>query len=190
MRGSDHAPRIGSGDMRGRKLRTPAGTGTRPLLGRIKKSLFDILAPRLPGARVLDVYAGSGSFGLEALSRGAAEAVLVESDRTAAGVIRDNIAKLGLRGHAHVAQQDARSAMSALAGGGHEFDLVFLDPPFRMDAAGELLACAVPLVASGGLVILRVARGRRLPESGAGVTLEREKKYGASKVGFYVCEKK
>ena len=181
----DHSVRIGSGGMRGRKLKAPAGTGTRPLLGRIKKSLFDILAPRLPGARVLDVYAGSGSFGLEALSRGAAEAVLIESEKTAAGVIRDNIAKLGLRESARVTQEDAQSAMRALVGGDHEFDLVFLDPPFRMNVAEDMLAAAASLLANGGLVILRVPRGRRLPERAARLRLMREKTYGVSVVGFY-----
>lgn len=158
---------------------------TRPPLARIKKSLFDILSARLPGTRVLDVYAGSGSFGLEAISRGAAEAVLVESWGPAARAIRDNISRLGLEGNARLMKQDAESAMSALAESGSEFDVIFLDPPFGANRAVELLSLVARLLAAEGLAVLRGPRARHLPTNHAGLILQRIKTYGASQVGFY-----
>ena len=172
-------------------LKTPSGTATRPLLARIKKSLFDILAPRLPGSRVLDVYAGCGSFGIEAVSRGASEAVLVEKADRAARAIMDNIARLGgRRGRTRLIRRDAPGAMISLADGGEEFDIVFLDPPFGEERDAELLGLAASLLAPGGMVLLRVPRDRPDPGVPAGqeraISLVREKRYGASTVRFYV----
>lgn len=171
--------------MKGRRITIPPGMGTRPLLARIKKSLFDILAGRLPGARILDVYAGAGSFGLEAASRGAEEVVMVEADRGAARVIADNVSRVALEGRARVVRQDALAAMRALADAPEKFDVVFLDPPFRDDRAAELLSLADSLLADGGIAIIRVPRARQLPESRGSLLLFRSEYYGASKVGFY-----
>lgn len=177
--------RIGSGGMRGRPLRAPAGGGTRPLLARIKKSLFDILAPRLEGARILDVFAGAGNFGLEALSRGAAHAVLVESGPEAARAIGDNIKALGLAGRASLRQADAEPALGSLAAEPRAFEVVFLDPPFATDRDAALLALASRVTADGGIVLLRVPRERRLPPRVPGLRLTRQERYGISLVGFY-----
>lgn len=179
------AVRIGSGKFGGRKLRTPRGETTRPLLARIKKSLFDILAPRLSGARVLDLYAGAGSFGLEALSRGAAVAVLVEESPVAGKVIAGNIRELGLQTDARLLRKDAASAAIALAAGGEEFDIVFLDPPFRNVDDAALLKMTAAVLGIGGVAILRIPRRRALLEEESGLHLVRRKDYGVSRVGFY-----
>jgi len=177
--------RIIAGKFRGRKIKTPRGSGTRPPLARIKKSLFDILAPRLDGARVLDLFAGSGSFGLEALSRGAAEAVLVESSPPAAAVIEQNIRDLGVKPDTRLLRRSAEPSLEALVLGGDEFDVAFIDPPFKDDRVQELLDRTGSLIAPGGVAVVRVPRFRRLPDSGGGLALARTEIYGASKVGFY-----
>jgi len=174
--------------MHGRALKTPAGMGTRPLLARIKKSLFDILAPRLDGARVLDVFAGAGSFGLEALSRGAAEAVLIESGAEAGRAIGDNIRALGLAGRASLRRTEAEAALAQLAVEKKAFEVVLLDPPFALERDEALLALTAAITVEDGIVLLRVPRGRRLPNRAGGLRLTRQERYGISLVGFYLKE--
>jgi 16S rRNA (guanine(966)-N(2))-methyltransferase RsmD len=180
--------RIGSGGMRGKPLRTAAGGGTRPLLARIKQSLFGILGPRLPGARVLDVFAGTGGFALEALSRGAAHAVLIESGPDAARAIGDNIRTLGAGDRADVRRVDAEPALAQLALEHRAFEMILLDPPFALERDEALLALAARVVADGGIVVLRVPRGRRLPGRHGGLRMTRQERYGESLVGFYSKE--
>ncbi len=103
---------------------------TRPTTDRIKETLFNILMPEIPGSRFLDLFAGSGGIGIEALSRGASEAVFVENNRKAAGIIRENLNFTKLSGRARVLAMDAGAAIRQLSGHGR-FDLIFLDPPFQ-----------------------------------------------------------
>ncbi len=173
--------------MRGRRLVTPRGSGTRPPLALLRKSLFDILAPRLAGVRVLDVYAGSGSLGLESLSRGAESAVMVEVEREALRAIRDNVASLGVEERVTVLQSAASIALRKLGVEGARFGVIFLDPPFVLGAA-EDAAAAAKLLEAGGIMIVRVPRGRSLPGIPGGPALVREKAYGKSRVGFYEME--
>ncbi|RAV14493.1 16S rRNA (guanine(966)-N(2))-methyltransferase RsmD [Mycolicibacterium sp. GF69] len=129
--------RIIAGALGGRRISVPqsrSGVGTRPTTDRVREALFNVLAVRvdLAGAAVLDLYAGSGALGLEALSRGAAEATFVEADRRAAGVIADNIAALGVTG-----ASVRRGAVAAVLAGGapRPVNLVFADPPYDVEAA-------------------------------------------------------
>ncbi|MEK7764658.1 MAG: 16S rRNA (guanine(966)-N(2))-methyltransferase RsmD [bacterium] len=178
------ALRIGGGGARGRRLRA-AGKTTRPPLARVRTSLMDTLAGRLEGARVLDVYAGSGSLGFEALSRGAAECVFVESDAAAVAGIRADAAALGLEKNARVVRGDVAAGLAALvADDGTGFDVVFLDPPFKVDAAAVAEEAAV-LVARLGVLVWRVPRGRVLPPRVGVLALTRQRRYGISKVGSY-----
>ena len=116
--------RIVAGDFKGRRLRAPRGRRTRPTADRVREALFSLLGD-VAGARVLDLYAGSGALGIEALSRGAASAVLVERDPGAAAVIAANLAALDVR--AEVRRQDVMRFLARAEGG---FDLVFCDPPY------------------------------------------------------------
>jgi 16S rRNA (guanine(966)-N(2))-methyltransferase RsmD len=128
-------PRIIAGEAGGRRLVVPAGEAVRPTSDRVKESVFSALGPgRLVGARVLDLYAGSGALGLEALSRGAAEALLVDRDPAAARAIRANIETLGFEGRA-VFRQGPVTALLAGAPLGDPFDLALLDPPYDAPAA-------------------------------------------------------
>ena len=157
--------RIIAGTAGGRTLRTPAGSGTRPTSDRVREALFSALDARdaVRGARVLDLYAGSGALGLEALSRGARSALLVESDRRAAATIGANIAALGFP----EARVLATTVTAALARdpGEDAADLVLVDPPYDVgeDALGDVLARLVAGWAAPGAVVV-VERSSRSPE--------------------------
>lgn len=137
--------RIIGGALRGRKWRVPDVQGLRPTPDRVRETLFNWLAPHVSGARVLDVFAGSGALGFEAASRGAAAVVLVEQDRSALGVLRETAARFGLS-QARIEAGDALALLRAQPA--HAFSLVFLDPPF----ASGLLLPALRLIASRELI--------------------------------------
>jgi 16S rRNA (guanine(966)-N(2))-methyltransferase RsmD len=182
--------RIGSGELRGRRVRAPRGERTRPTGGRLKKSLFDVLAPRLEGTRVLDLYAGSGSLALEALSRGASMAVVVERDRKAVGAIRRNVEELGLSGRVEVLSQEVTGALPRLVHRGLRFDVVFADPPYRSNELEKLLLYfgKVDLLAEGGLIALEHHHKRELRESYGPLVRTRILKSGESSVSLYERE--
>ncbi|NEW39168.1 16S rRNA (guanine(966)-N(2))-methyltransferase RsmD [Nocardia cyriacigeorgica] len=176
--------RIVAGTAGGRRLRVPPA-GTRPTSDRVREALFSAIDARLDldGARVVDLYAGSGALGLEALSRGAARALLVESDRKAAAVVRGNIADLGLPGaDLRVGAVSTVLAQPAPA----EFDLVFSDPPYDLDTAAviaDLTALAGQgWLAPGALVV--VERSSRSPEIDwpTGYLREKPRRYGETRI--------
>ena len=131
--------KIGSGRFRGRSIETPRGKKTRPTSGRLKKALFDIIAPDLGGARVLDLYAGAGALGLEAISRGASHATFVERGRSAADAIANNLDRLGIAGQAEILQFEVGPAIHQLAQRGEQFHIILLDPPYRSDLHATVL---------------------------------------------------
>lgn len=142
MAGTGNRLRIIGGQWRSRRLAFPDVPGLRPSADRVRETLFNWLAPITPGAACLDLFAGSGALGLEALSRGAAAVVFVERDRRAAASLRENLRLLGAAG-AEVLEQEA---LRYLEGPARPFDVVFLDPPFRQG----LLAPVLERLASGG----------------------------------------
>jgi 16S rRNA (guanine966-N2)-methyltransferase len=136
--------RIIAGEFRNRKLLPPEGDRTRPITDRVKQSVFDILSPRLENAVVYDLFAGTGSLGLESLSRGARAATFFESDRSAIALLRKNIAALALGERAIVAAGDLFQWFATESDTGHRADIIFLDPPYRFltERANELTALA------------------------------------------------
>lgn len=176
--------RIGSGTLKGSKLMMPKGKGIRPPLARIRKSVCDILSPRFPGARALDLYAGSGSFGIEAVSRGAAVAVMVEQGREASAAIAENVRRLNIEDRVIIIQREAGAALKELAAGGHRFDIIFMDPPFS-DFRPEAAEQAGSLLEEGGIMLLRTAKAAKAPADPASLTLVRVKRYGISRVNIY-----
>lgn len=130
--------RVGSGELKGRRLAVPKGMA-RFSSARTKKAIFDFLSPYLTGARVLDLFAGTGGLGIEALSRGAGFCLFVESDRTAAAALRKNLALFAF-GRYEVRQQDFRRALEKLFAAGERFDVVLADPPYRQEFLDELSA--------------------------------------------------
>ena len=137
--------RIVSGRHRGRALVAPPGSTTRPTADRVRQALFDVLAhapwaPDLEGARVIDLFAGSGALGFEALSHGAATCLFVETDDQARGAIRDNAETLGLTGEIRIHRRDATDLGMRPASAGAPFDLAFLDPPYAKGLGERALA--------------------------------------------------
>ncbi len=183
--------RIIAGRSKGRRLAAPGGEATRPTGARVRQSLFDILAPRLPGARFLDAFAGSGAVGLEALSRGASRVVLIDVAQAAVRASRDNARALaGLAGDVQVLHQDARVALPALAARGFRFDVVFLDPPYDADLYEPVIAKldASELLAPGGVVVAEHFHKRPLPERIGRFFRSRQVKIGDHRLSFYERE--
>jgi 16S rRNA (guanine966-N2)-methyltransferase len=154
--------RVIAGQARGRKLKAPSGLRTRPAPARARASIFSRLEAScaLDGLRVLDIFAGSGSLGIEALSRGAQGATFVDSSRAAAAAIRANLARLGLSHRGWIITADFHRALAALGARRGLFDLVFVDAPYRNDVSAEVLATLsrMSLVAPGGRVVVRQSR--------------------------------
>jgi 16S rRNA (guanine(966)-N(2))-methyltransferase RsmD len=180
--------RIIAGRAKGRRLHTSPGQHSRPTAARVRQTLFDILAPRLPGCRFLDACAGSGAIGLEALSRGAARVVLVETDAAALQAIRANAKLLeGGGGELEVLRQDARIALPALSGRGRRFDVIYLDPPYASDLYQPLLEAIARggLLEADGVVVAEHFKKRALPETIGGLAQTRSVRVGDHALGFY-----
>ncbi len=177
--------RIIAGDMRSRKLKAPEGMDTRPTADRVKEALFSILQGRLYGARVLDLYAGSGALALEALSRGAESAVLVDCASKACQAISENIAALGCEGRAQLLRMKDTAALASLEARGDAFDLIFLDPPYRMDTAPVCRALLKSgLLRPGGMIVIEHGR-ETPPRIDAPLAMTDHREYGAAGLGFY-----
>lgn len=182
--------RIVSGSLRGRGIVTPPGQATRPTSDRARQAVFNILehapwAPELHGARVIDLFAGSGALGFEAISRGAGFCLFVETDDAARGAIRENIDALGLFGATRIHRRDATDLGQRPSAMGEPFDLAFLDPPYRKGLAEKALE---GLAAGGWLksgAIAMVERASDEPDgSPPGFESLDARDYGAARVQF------
>ena len=161
--------RVIAGSFKSRTLQAPAGLATRPTSDRLRETLFNVLAPRIVGANFLDLYAGSGAVGIEALSRGAARVVFVERAPAALKVLQANVSRLGLGDGFRIVRESV-SGFLRKAPEAEEFDLVFLDPPY--DAAGEYNSAMellggdlCRLLAPGAFVIAEHRRKQRLEDA-------------------------
>ena len=179
--------RIVGGESRGRPLCAPAGDATRPTADRIRQSLFDRLGQRCDGLAVLDLYAGTGALALEALSRGATRAVLVEQARPALVAIEKNIATLGYSDRCRLVRDDVTRALTSLAARGETFDLVFSDPPYALRAAQSTLDLLAShgLLAAGARVVLERDKREAAATPPAGVALVDERSYGDTSVDLF-----
>ncbi len=178
--------RIVGGTARGRRLDAPRGPHTRPTADRVRQSIFDTLGQFFDGGAALDLYAGSGAMGLEALSRGVARAVLVDRDREAVRCCRENAATLGFVDRTELLPLEALAAVQRLAARRERFDLVFVDPPYAEgpDAALAALAAA-GMVAPGGRVVAEHDK-RRPPADRYGELLRTDlRAFGDTAVSFY-----
>jgi 16S rRNA (guanine966-N2)-methyltransferase len=174
--------RIIAGTRKGAKIFAPRGCSTRPTGDRVREAAFRLIGP-VDGATVLDLFAGSGAMGLEALSRGAARAVFVESDPGACRVIERNLEKLDLSG-AQIVRADARSSLPTEAATGRRYDLILVDPPYEeYRKLVKTLAIYLPrLLASGGVVV--VETGSRL-EPELPLALRTSRRYGSARLTVY-----
>jgi 16S rRNA (guanine966-N2)-methyltransferase len=167
--------RVIAGRYRGRRLQAPPGDATRPTSDRVREALFSVLAGRVEGARVLDLFAGSGALGIEALSRGAAEATFVDTAPAAIRAVRANLEALDAA--AEVRRADARRFLGSASAAARQYDLVFLDPPYRLAGRlGSELTAALPAVLAPGAAVVAES-DRRAPLELALPILD-ERRYG------------
>ena len=168
--------RVIAGTARGTPLKSLPGTlVTRPTLDRVKEGMFSSVQFLLPGARVLDLFAGSGQLGIEALSRGAAHCTFIDASRPAAEVVRANCRAAGVADRAAVTVTDAFTFLKAARG---PFDIVLLDPPFGHGTLPKVLAQLAPLLSANAAVLAESELGAALPLGCPGLTLQKQYKYG------------
>lgn len=178
--------RVIAGNAGGLKLKAPGGLATRPTSDRVREALFDILSTKVVAANFLDLFAGSGAVGIEALSRGACKAIFVEKQRAAKEIITENLRWTGFVDQAEVLCLPVERALRFLAKGETKFDLIFMDPPYNLGLVPktmDLLANAD--LAKAALVIAETLTGEELPTSFGLLTLTRRVEYGQTALNFY-----
>jgi len=183
--------RVVTGEAKGRKLKAPKTTGTRPIIDRVKTALFDILSNEVEDIRFLDLFAGTGSVGIEALSRGATQATFIEMSYPILKLIRENLQITGLADRAEVLHADAFKFLQAQGANEQRlYAIIYVAPPQYKDMAARALQLldSSPLVSSGGLVIIQIATKER--EGVIAVPCRRlkltdERRYGSTLLMFY-----
>ena len=178
--------RVIAGEARGRSLEALPGTDvTRPTLSQVKEAMFSIVQFDLPGARVLDLYAGSGQLGIEALSRGAKSCIFVDRSSDALAIVKANCKTAGVDRQSDIRQAEALPFLANIRG---PFDLVLLDPPFHYDTINEVLPALADKVATGGVVLAVSEREAALPERAGALVLAKQYYYGKIMVSRYEKE--
>ncbi|HRZ86728.1 MAG TPA: 16S rRNA (guanine(966)-N(2))-methyltransferase RsmD [bacterium] len=190
--------RIIAGELRGRILKTGKVEGTRPTSDMVRESLFNVIAGAVPGARVLDLFAGFGGLGIEALSRGAVSAVFVEKNRRCADIIRENLDALGLAGRSRIMMIDAFRAVEKLSRTGEKFHIVFIDAPYHKKPDAHTVSPNQNLLhiidnsdilEAGGLVVIERFKKDRFEFFGRKLSFLKEKEYGDTCLAVYRFDK-
>ncbi|MBI1847011.1 MAG: 16S rRNA (guanine(966)-N(2))-methyltransferase RsmD [Candidatus Rokubacteria bacterium] len=179
--------RVIAGTLKGRRLVAPRGATTRPTADQVRIALLDTLAPWLPGARVLDLFAGAGGVGFEALSRGAAQATFVERDARALAALRENVEALGVAAQAQVIRGDVARTVERLGARGARFDVIFLDPPYAGDAVAAALEAlaAAGVLAPGGVVVAQHFTKRPPADAVGALRAFRTRRFGETTLTFF-----
>jgi len=179
--------RITAGEHRGRRLLSPKGSRTRPTSDLLRQAIFNVVGPRVAGARVLDLFAGTGALGLEALSRGAADATFVERDRPALTSLRANLVGLGLSTRARIVARDTAAALAGLARAGERFDCVFLDPPYVGDFARRCVETLAPgeILSENAVLLVQAFHKTDLPERTGTLSRAWHRRYGETRLTLY-----
>lgn len=186
--------RIIGGEFRSRKIRFPEQDTVRPTKDRIREAVFNMIADNLAGSKVLDLFAGSGAYGLEAISRGSGPVSFVDNDIGAVNCINDNIADLDIVDKASVINADAIEAIKALADNNNNnnngFDIIFADPPFNMDLAKKTLITVsyYDILNRLGLLIVEHSSAERLEDIPNNITLLKEKTYGDIIISVFIAK--
>ncbi len=178
---------ITSGSFRGRRIQTPEGAETRPLLTRLRKSLADILRPRLAGVRLVDLFGGSGAIAFELLSNGAASAVIVELNRKTAELVRTNARSLGLEAAVEVVSGDGVAAVQGLCRKKDSFDIIIVAPPYGLGLQQQAVAALARhrlLKPQGVIIVQREDKEAQVPAP-PGLDLMRTRDYGRTVFDFY-----
>ncbi len=183
--------RVIGGIAKGRRLLGAGGGRTRPIPDNVKKSLFDILSFCVPNSRCLDLFAGTGAIGIEALSRGAQRVTFVECAPRMIRVILSNLEATGFSSQAGVMQGDVRRLVPALHRQGEMFDIVFVDPPYGHGLAPLTLdiLLAHNVLESDGIIVVRHEIRQEMPEDFGDLELARQEKYGDTIISFYTFER-
>jgi 16S rRNA (guanine966-N2)-methyltransferase len=179
--------RVIAGSLKGRRLKTPDWDGLRPTSDKLRETLFNILAPRIAGARVVDAYAGTGAVGIEAISRGAREVVFIDHDPRAEKLIAWNLAHCGIATGYTIVRTGALRAFESFNSGA--FDIICIDPPYEASAAEVMgvLAAAGETLGPDGLAVLERARRRPGPDTAGCLGRSRDVVSGQSALTFYLC---
>lgn len=173
--------RVITGSARGRKLKEPSGLKIRPTSGRVKEALFSMIQNGIEGRRVLDLFAGTGQLGIEALSRGAAEAVFVDESPDAVKLVRENLAHCGFE--AEVIQGDSLAYLGRCG----RFDIIFIDPPYDSGLAAKALDIIqnVDILSVGGIIICECRREKSIPETSSDLHILTQRLYGNALITLY-----
>lgn len=179
--------RVIAGTRKGHLLLTPSNRQVRPTSSRVRTVLFDVLSPSVAGARVLDVFAGAGALGIEALSRGAAWVDFLEKNRQHARLIQSNLHKTHLEDHARVMVDDAFLFFARRSGTHPPYDLILADPPYDFDGYDRLLLliAANPILTAAGMLVLETSARLSPPASPPGLQFLSERRIGETKLLFY-----
>lgn len=179
--------RVVAGTVRNHQLKAVPGDKTRPTTDKIKESMFNIIGPYFDGGKALDLFAGSGGLGIEALSRGIDEAVFVDQAAPAIKIITENIAKCHLETQAVIKKGEALRVIEQLAQTGETFKLVFLDPPYRFHQMEELLLKieALNLVSAQAVIVVEHEKSYELPDVIGGFKRFKQALYGITSLSFY-----
>jgi len=180
--------RVIGGAARGRRLKVPKGQAIRPTAARVKESLFNILPHDFSGLRVLDLYAGSGNVSIEALSRGAENAILIDESPRSAAVIRENLHRLGLSERAQVWTAPVTRSLRKLSKSGERFDLIFLDPPYDRELVGTTLKLIseCSLLKDAGRVVAEHSAREAVKSQYDHLALNDQRRYGDTLLSFFV----
>jgi len=179
--------RVIAGQCKGRKLHPPKGLPIRPTADHLRESVFNILVGQTEGARVLDLFAGTGSLGIEALSRGARSCVFIDKSRQAVDLIRRNLATCRFTDRGTVLQKDILRGLEFLTPGGLEFDLVFADPPYEKGYVKPVLEIlnACDSILDDGAIVVEHSRSEVVPEEMTHLWRSSQRRYGKTLVSFY-----
>jgi len=177
--------RIIAGKCKGRRLSAVKGMETRPTADRVKEAVFSVIGSRVVEARILDVFAGTGSIALEALSRGAGYALLFEKSGDAAKIIAKNISDCGFEENSKLLRGDSLKNLSLLKD--EKFEIIYIDPPYQSDLLPKALKLVAEkgLLAQEGLLITETQKNISLPDKAGNILLKRETSYGDTKIGYY-----
>lgn len=182
-------PRVISGKYRGAILMAPKGDKTRPTSDKVKEALFSMLQSEIPDSDILDLFAGSGQIGIEAVSRGAQEAVFVEQNAKSLQIIQANITKLHIEDETEIYRMEISKALRILGDAGKVFDIIFMDPPYSEAATYALkvmkLVSAYGLLKLDGRMVIEHASDTIIDQNVTNMTLSRRCKYGSTMLTFY-----
>lgn len=178
--------RIIAGENRGRKLKSVPGMQTRPTADRVKEAVFSSIDGLLYGSRFLDVFSGTGSIALEAVSRGAAEAVLLEKEPAALQVIQENVTACGQQQRCSILRGDSIASLERLARQGKQFDLIYVDPPYQGGLYETVLQniASKQLLADAGMILLECAKNTSLSVENSIFFIYKEKVYGDTRIAY------